>query len=63
MLLSLVTTEYFISCDDDFIFHNETRIENFLEIITKTGFDIIGGGARVLDVSRLKINLSFFCLT
>ena len=43
-LLSQVTTEYFITCDDDHEFHNETNIEAMLEIITKTGFDIIGGG-------------------
>ena len=44
VLLSLVTTEYFVFCDGDFEFHQESKVEKFLEIITETGFDIIGGG-------------------
>ena len=39
-----MTTEYFITCDDDFIFNKHTQVERFLNIIAKTGFDIIGGG-------------------
>ena len=42
--MSQVTTEYFITCDDDFIFNNNTRVERLLDIIVKTGFDIVGGG-------------------
>ena len=44
VLVSQVTTEYFITCDDDFIFNNNTRVERLLDIIVKTGFDIVGGG-------------------
>ena len=44
VLVSQVTTEYFITCDDDFLFNKHTQVERFLDIIGKTGFDIIGGG-------------------
>ena len=44
VLFSQVTTEFFITCDDDFLFNKDTKIEKFIDIITKTGFDIIGGG-------------------
>ena len=44
LLISQVKTEFFVFCDDDFIFNNETKLETMLDIITETGFDIIGGG-------------------
>ena len=44
MLLSQVTTEYFVSCDDDFEFGKMTNLVKMLEIIKRTGFDIVGGG-------------------
>ena len=44
LLISQVQTEYFVSCDDDWIFNDSTNLEKMLEIIEKTGFDVIGGG-------------------
>jgi len=44
VLLSQVTTEYFVSCDDDFEFGKKTNLVKMLEIIKRTGFDIVGGG-------------------
>ena len=44
LLISQVETEYFVSCDDDWFFHRATNLTEMLEIIEKTGFDIIGGG-------------------
>ena len=44
VLLSQVTTEYFVSCDDDFKFNKNTDLAKMLEVIARTGFDIIGGG-------------------
>ena len=43
-LLSQVTTEYFVSCDDDHEFNQNTNLEKMLDIIQHTGFDIVGGG-------------------
>ena len=36
-------TEYFISMDDDFVITADTKLEDLLEVIEETGYDIIGG--------------------
>ena len=36
-------TEYFISMDDDFVITADTKLEDLLEIIEESGYDIIGG--------------------
>ena len=51
VLFSQVTTEFFITCDDDYLFNKDTKVEKFIEIITETGFDIIGGGVGQNTVS------------
>lgn len=42
-LLSKVETPYFILCDDDFIFIDETVLENFYKLITTEKMDVVGG--------------------
>lgn len=37
-----INTDYFVLCDDDFRFYEETKLEYFLETIEK-GFDLVGG--------------------
>ncbi|XP_051573545.1 beta-1,4 N-acetylgalactosaminyltransferase 1-like, partial [Myxocyprinus asiaticus] len=44
LLVSQVTTKYFLWVDDDFIFLNETRIESFVEIMEAIPeLDVLGG--------------------
>jgi len=43
-LLDRVKTTYFVTCDDDFIFTEETRIESWLLLLEEFGsIDIVGG--------------------
>ncbi|XP_051987196.1 beta-1,4 N-acetylgalactosaminyltransferase 1-like [Xyrauchen texanus] len=44
LAVSQVTTKYFLWVDDDYIFHNYTRIESFVEIMEKVPeLDVLGG--------------------
>lgn len=44
LLLSQVTTEYFLTVDDDFIFRNDTRLESLLDVLeTNTNISIACG--------------------
>lgn len=43
LAISQVTTEFFITVDDDFILTEETRLEDLLETIEESGYDIVGG--------------------
>ena len=36
-------TEYFISMDDDFVVTADTKLEDLLEVIDESGYDLIGG--------------------
>ena len=38
-----ITTPYFVLCDDDFEFTNETNLETFLEVARTSDLDILGG--------------------
>ena len=59
LLISQVETEYFVSLDDDWIFNNATKIDEMLQIIEDSGFDIIGGGLGeplVVDSKKSSFN-------
>ena len=43
LAISQVLTEYFITVDDDFIMTEKTWLEDLLEIIDESGYDLIGG--------------------
>ena len=58
LLISQVQTEYFVTCDDDWVFHDASDLEKMLDIIEKTGFDIIGGGLG--EPLHVGTNKSFF---
>ena len=40
----LVTTEYFLWVDDDFIIRSKTDLRFMLKVIQQTGYDVIGAG-------------------
>ena len=41
---NLVTTEYFLWVDDDFIIRSKTDLRFMLKVIKQTGYDVIGAG-------------------
>ncbi|CAG5103038.1 Oidioi.mRNA.OKI2018_I69.chr1.g584.t1.cds [Oikopleura dioica] len=43
LAISQVTTEFFITVDDDFVLTEKTRLEDLLETIEESGYDIVGG--------------------
>ncbi|XP_022528823.2 beta-1,4 N-acetylgalactosaminyltransferase 2 [Astyanax mexicanus] len=44
LVISQITSKYFLWVDDDFIFHNYTRIESFVEIMEAVPeLDVLGG--------------------
>ena len=47
-------TEYYVYCDDDFVFNTNTNLEIFLDIIEKTGFDLIGGGVGTTSLNTWR---------
>lgn len=42
-LVNAVKTEYFVLCDDDFVFEERTDIKRGLECLKQNDFDILGG--------------------
>lgn len=42
-LLSRITSKYFVLCDDDFLFSEQTRLENFKKILDETDVELVGG--------------------
>jgi SAM-dependent methyltransferase len=46
-LLDMVKTDYFVLCDDDFVFTEETRIEVFANLLEYHALDIVGGDLRL----------------
>lgn len=42
-LLARVKSKYFVLCDDDFIFNEDTKLENFKKILDETDIELIGG--------------------
>lgn len=43
VLLSHIKTKYFVLCDDDFLFYEQTGLENFKKILDETDIELIGG--------------------
>jgi len=43
LAISQVSTEYFISIDDDFTLTSYTKLDEFLKVIDESGYDMIGG--------------------
>jgi hypothetical protein len=43
LALSQVNTKYVVTLDDDFIFYDKTKLENWLNILGTTEIDLIGG--------------------
>ena len=42
-LLSRIKTKYFVLCDDDLLFYEQTRLENFKKILDETDVELVGG--------------------
>ena len=60
----LVTTEYFLWVDDDFIIRSKTDLRFMLKVIQQTGYDVIGAGVsrsgeshwvRIIDEAWYKL--------
>ena len=49
---NLVTTEYFLWVDDDFIIRSKTDLRFMLKVIKQTGYDVIGAGVSRSGESR-----------
>ena len=49
LLISQVQTEFFVWVDDDFEFTAETNLEKLVEVISKTGYDVIGGSIGIIS--------------
>ena len=43
LAISQVLTEFFVTVDDDFIVTEKTKLEDLVEIIDESGYDVIGG--------------------
>lgn len=54
LVISQVTTEYFIWLDDDFELTEETKLEDLFDIIEATGFDIISGQVNDMNMENSK---------
>uniref|UniRef100_A0A3Q0T0J1 Beta-1,4-N-acetyl-galactosaminyl transferase 1a n=1 Tax=Amphilophus citrinellus TaxID=61819 RepID=A0A3Q0T0J1_AMPCI len=46
LAVSQVTTKYVLWVDDDFIFTENTKLENMVDILEKTTLDMVGGAVR-----------------
>jgi len=55
LVISQVTTDFFIWVDDDFVFTSETDIQYMIDVITKTGIICA-------VVSRVRISSTFSVL-
>merc|ERR1719447_1979491 len=44
LVISQVSTEYFLWVDDDFIIRSKTDLRFMLKVIQQTGYDVIGAG-------------------
>ena len=65
-MLQQTTTEFFVLCDDDFIFEPRTRIPLMRKMLIENQLDLLGGVFRQYNlksrIDRLKFNLSKFLL-
>ncbi|XP_043929851.1 beta-1,4 N-acetylgalactosaminyltransferase 2-like [Protopterus annectens] len=56
LAVSQVTTKYFLWVDDDFLFTEKTKIENFITVLEESDLDVVGG---VVDDGRFMFKLLF----
>jgi len=56
LAISQVSTEYFISMDDDFTLTAFTKLDEFLKIIDESGYDMIGGPVETPNMHTLRQN-------
>jgi GT2 family glycosyltransferase len=42
-MLASIKTKYFVLCDDDFLFYEQTRLENFRKLLEGTDLDLVAG--------------------
>ena len=59
LLISQVRTEFFVWVDDDFEFTDETNLEKLVEVISKTGYDVIGGSIGIILEYKYSSKLKF----
>ncbi|XP_061630690.1 beta-1,4 N-acetylgalactosaminyltransferase 1a isoform X1 [Phyllopteryx taeniolatus] len=48
LAVSQVTTKYVLWVDDDFLFNADTKLEKMVDILERTGLDLVGGAVREL---------------
>jgi len=62
VMLEHTTTEFFVLCDDDFIFEPRTRIPVMRKLLVENNLDLLGGVFRQYNLKsrkdRLKFNIS-----
>jgi hypothetical protein len=56
LLLELVKTKFFLLCDDDYLFYEDSNLENAVNLMSNNRFDIIGG--KIYDIFLLNSVLS-----
>ena len=44
LAISQVRTDFFVWCDDDFVFFEESDLEFMAAVLDESGFDVVGGG-------------------
>ena len=42
-MLKRIKTKYFVLCDDDFLFYEQTKLEEFKRILDETDIELVGG--------------------
>ena len=57
LLISQVRTEFFVWVDDDFEFTDDTNLEKLVEVISKTGYDVIGGSIGIILKNKYSSKL------
>ena len=56
LAISQVKTEFFIWMDDDFVVEKNTSLDYLLEVIEKTGYDLVAGTTTNADEGWGKYN-------
>jgi glycosyltransferase involved in cell wall biosynthesis len=57
LLIESVTTKYFLQCDDDFEFYEDSNIELALEYLENNKLDVVGGD--IFEYHKLNTLISF----
>lgn len=71
LAISQVRTDYFVWCDDDFVFYEESDMEYMVDVLDKSGFDVVGGGVdthqrnawQSSDFIEIKTSPEGYCYT